>query len=259
MTNTFCFITCVTDEASYQCSLQHIKALDVPAGYEIETRKIAGATNMAAVYDDAMHSSDAKYKIYLHDNAFILEPRLLHHLLDIFRNPKVGMVGITGGTRIPASGVWYHDPLHSFGYFMGSFPRLGLIGSLIPKAWNRERIRPFRYLPVLGKYILAVCVDGVFMATQYDIPWRKDLYGGFIYYEGPHSLEFIKRGYEVVVARQDKPWVLHLGGKPRTPEEDAAYHARFRQNMEVFKREYAPFIGKHIRQIRAMVHSHSAT
>lgn len=254
--DAFCFIACVADEDMYARCLEHIRELDVPHRREIETRKIVGATSMAAAYDDAMRSSDARYKVYLHDNALILERRLLHHLLDIFGNPKVGMVGITGGTRIPKSGVWYHDAFHSFGYFMRYGRLQGFPYNLLPPAWNKEKLRPFNYLPILRKCIPAVCIDGVLMATQYDIPWRKGLYDGFIYYEGPHSLEFIKRGCEVVIARQDKPWVLHLSGKPRTPEEDAAYRARFQEVMTIFRWEYAPFIGKHIRQIRAMVRSH---
>ncbi|HHW15705.1 MAG TPA: hypothetical protein GXX28_12370, partial [Firmicutes bacterium] len=214
---------------------------------------IRGGRSIAAAYDEAMRSSDARYKVYLHDNALILEPRLLYHLLDLFADPKIGMIGITGGTRIPKSGVWYHDALHSRGYFMRHGREVGIPFIWLPDWLNPKKIRPFRYLPVLGRYTPVACVDGVFMATQHDVPWRKDLFGGFIYYEGPQCLEFIKRGYEVVVARQKRPWVLHLDPKERTREEDEAYHARFREVMEVFRREYAPFIGKHIDAIRRMV------
>ncbi len=226
---------------------------DLPDGYEIETRRIVGATSIAAAYDEAMESSDARDKVYLHDNAIILERRLLHHLLDLFRNPKIGMVGITGGTRVPQSGVWFHDALHSFGYFMRYGREVGFPFVWFPDWLNPKKIRAFRYLPVLGKYKPVICIDGVFMATQYDVPWRKDLFGGLIYCEGPHSLEFIKRGYEVVVAHQGQPWVLHLDPKERTRGEDAAYHARFREVMEVFRQEYAAFIDKHLNTIRHMV------
>ncbi|MGE5598147.1 MAG: glycosyltransferase [Bacteroidota bacterium] len=141
MRDAFCFITCVADEEMYAHCLEHIQALDLPPGYEIETRKIVGATSMAAAYDDMMRSSAARYKVYLHDNALILDRHLLYHLLDIFRNPKVEMIGITGGTRIPKSGVWYHDALHSFGYFMRYGRLQGFPYNLLPLAWNKEKIR----------------------------------------------------------------------------------------------------------------------
>jgi hypothetical protein len=108
------------------------------------------------------------------------------------------------------------------------------------------------YLPILKPYLPVACIDGLLMATQYDLPWREDLYGGFIYYEGPQCLEFIKKGYRVVVPRQKEPWCLHVGAD-RSKEDDEKYHKSFRQVMDIFKKEYSAFLNKNIKDIEAVV------
>lgn len=250
MKDGFCFVTCVRNEDMYGQCLEHIRMLDVPQGLAVETRKIVGASSIMSAYNEAMRSSDARYKVYLHQDTFILNRRFLYHLLHLFARPKIGLVGMMGGTVLPKSGVWFHDGLHCFGKIMRWGHRGGILNRWIPRKWNPDKLRYFAYLPVVGEYKSVLCVDGLLMATQYDIPWREDLYGGFIYYEAPHCLEFIKRGYEVVVPRQVIPWSFHRGAN-RTAEEDREYHAQFREVLQVFKREYAPFIGKHIREIGA--------
>jgi hypothetical protein len=225
----------------------------VPEGYTVEIKKINGAASMAGAYDEAMRGSDARFKIYLHQDTFILDPRFLHHLLRLFTaHPEIGLIGAQGGTHLPRSGVWFHDGLHSYGEIMRFGRRGGLLNRWLPASLNPARIRPFRYLPVKGEYLPVVCVDGLMMATQYDIPWRTDLFGGFIWYEGPHCLEFIKRGYEVVVPHQEQPWCLHWGAD-RTAAEDEVYHAKFREVLEIFRTEYEPFLGKDIAEIRRTI------
>ena len=40
------------------------------------------------------------------------------------------------------------------------------------------------------------------MATQYDVPWREDLFDGFDFYDVSQSFEFRKAGYTVGVPVQ---------------------------------------------------------
>ncbi len=63
-----------------------------------------------------------------------------------------------------------------------------------------------------GYCIGAEAVDGFLMATQYDIPWREDVFNGWDYYDASQSFEFRKAGYSVVVPHQDPPWCLHDDG-----------------------------------------------
>ena len=248
----FAFIACVNDEALWQRCEQHLKELIVPPGYDVEIIKKIGATNIARAYNEALAQSKAKYKVYLHQDTFVLNKNFLLDLLTLFADPKIGMIGVQGGTRLPKSGVWFHDGLHSFGTIL----RIGTIGgignSLIPAAWNKRKVRKLSYLPIWKPYLPVACIDGLLMATQYDLPWREELYGGFIYYEGPQCLEFIKKGYRVIVPRQKRPWCLHVGAD-RTAAEDEVYHREFSRVMEIFKAAYGSFLDKHIREIEKLL------
>ncbi|MCL4514681.1 MAG: glycosyltransferase family protein [Firmicutes bacterium] len=245
----FCFISCVNDEVLYAECERHIDALHTPDGYKIEKVKITGAKGMAEAYQKAMQQSDARYKVYLHQDTFILNKNLLHDVLQLFtRHPRIGMIGVVGATRLPSSGVWFNSALHSFGEAREN-RRGGGLNYLLGK-WNKQTDRLMRFRRVRGEYLPVVVIDGLIMITQYNIPWRTDLYGGFIYYEGPQCIEFIKQGYEVVVPRQKPTWCMHYGNRTeRAKDEEERYRAQFRANMEIFRREYAEFLRKPARTL----------
>jgi hypothetical protein len=47
------------------------------------------------------------------------------------------------------------------------------------------------------------------IVTQYDVPWRDDLFKSWHFYDISECIEFIKAGYEVGVPKQEEPWVMH--------------------------------------------------
>ena len=47
------------------------------------------------------------------------------------------------------------------------------------------------------------------IATQYDIPWREDLFTHFDFYDVSQSFEMRRAGYKVLVPYQETPWVIH--------------------------------------------------
>ena len=57
-----------------------------------------------------------------------------------------------------------------------------------------------------------LCIDGLLMATQYDLPWREDLFKNWDFYDVSQSYEFRKKGYNVMVPKMNKPWVIHDDG-----------------------------------------------
>lgn len=255
---SFAIIACVNNEDLWEECQSYIDSLVIPKGYKVEKIRITGATSIAHAYNDAILKSAAKYKIYLHQDTFILNKNLLFDLLDYFSAPEIGMIGVMGGARIPKSGVWFHDGLHSYGVIMRVGIAEGIFRKILPAKLNKRKVRKMSFLPVLVRYIPVACIDGLFMATQYDIPWREDLFGGFIYYEGPICLEFIKNGYQVIIPRQKEPWTLHVGAD-RTPEEDRKYHEEFRKNMGIFRQEYQWALGKTVSQITAASHDINPT
>lgn len=52
-------------------------------------------------------------------------------------------------------------------------------------------------------------VDGLLIATQYDVPWREDLFHHFDFYDVSESFEMRKAGYKILVPHQSVPWVIH--------------------------------------------------
>lgn len=96
------FIICVNDENEFQESLNYIDALDVPEGYNTDVIAVREAPSMAAGYNLAMQSSDAKYKIYIHQDVFLIYKELLKDLISLFQNnDQIGMVGVLGCRVLP--------------------------------------------------------------------------------------------------------------------------------------------------------------
>jgi len=55
----------------------------------------------------------------------------------------------------------------------------------------------------------------VLIATQYNLPWREDLFDGWHFYDASQCCEFLRKGYKIHVPIQRdndgnaKPWCLH--------------------------------------------------
>ena len=88
-----CFIMCVNNEDYMEEQVAYLNHLQVPEGYEIDVLNVYGATSMTSGYNEAMHASDAKYKVYLHQDTFIINPNFIADLLEIFEEEQIGLVG----------------------------------------------------------------------------------------------------------------------------------------------------------------------
>ncbi len=210
-------IIAASNNAAYrdEC-LRYIRQLEVPDGYTLSWTCVEGASSMTAAYNEAMARSDAKYKIYIHHDTFLICPTLLHSLIDIFtEHPDVGMLGVVGGSELRRDGIMW-------------------------KAWNRGRTRGWNSFSEVdinyqgtateGLWEVAA-IDGMFMATQYDIPWRDDILHGWDFYDVSQSLEFYKHGYRVAVPYQESPWCLHDCGYSKL--------GRYNENRKIFCEAYA--------------------
>lgn len=189
--NKFCIIMCVNDDLFYNECIQYIKWLEIPDGMEVEMLEIRDAVSMAAGYNEGMRSSDAKYKIYMHQDVFFRNKHLLGDILSIFRSDdKIGMLGLIGTRQIPDNGVAWH-------------------GEMVRDGKKTVAWEQYRYsLENDGMWDIET-IDGLFMATQYDVPWREDLFDGWDFYDVSQSFEMRRRGYRVVVPVQNQPWYMH--------------------------------------------------
>ena len=248
----FAFITCVNNETQYRECVQHIDALEVPQGFSVEKLSINGARNIAEGYDRAMRLSDAEFKVYLHQDTFVKNTQFLADTYRVFESDAaIGMMGVVGARKLPDSGVWFENNWwHSYGVLF-ECRRGGFLHSVLGPL-NKRKERTIRFKKVRGSSMPVVVIDGLIMVTRYDVPWRTDLYGGFVYYEGPHCVEFIKRGYKVVIPGQRVPWVMHYGPPlEKSDFEKEKLAESLANNAEKFRNEYPEFIGGDVKSLLA--------
>jgi GT2 family glycosyltransferase len=240
---SFVFITCVNNEAQYEICLRHINALTVPSGYSVETIAVFGAASIAEGYQGAMEASTAKFKIYLHQDAYLMHQGVLLDLLFLFRTyPRLGVVGVEGATRLPRAVLYsVNNAWNCYGRHW-TYRRPGGLSSLLGHA-NHRRLYFNRFRSFVGDYLPAVVVDGFFMVTQYDMPWTSPL-GGFELYDKVRAAEFITAGLEVGIARQQMTWVLHWGpAEEPTAEQHQRRQSALQQKAATFRRLFGPFVG----------------
>lgn len=187
-----CFIMCVNDDAYAKEAVWYIRHLKLPDGYHIEWQCVKGAMSMAAGYNEAMKKSNARYKVYLHQDVMILETAFIENLLHIFRDPKVGMVGMVGARKLSRNGELHET-------FCVGKVYMAAAGATWCNAMGEDQ----------GEECSVEMIDGLLMATQYDLPWREDLSCGWESYDVLQSQEFIRNGYRVIVPAMDHPWCRH--------------------------------------------------
>lgn len=195
-----CFIACCNNDRERDEMNVWIDRLWIPEGMEVEKREVTNAPSMCAGYNEAMNSSDAKYKIYLHQDIRILNPYFIYDLIDCFdRNPKAGMVGMFGAETVPESGVMW---------------QARRFGAVVHSEFSRERIaETFDEKVAFEKDFKAALTDGFLIATRVDIKWREDIFKGWDFYDASQSMEFTSRGYEIVIPVQKVTWCLHDFGQ----------------------------------------------
>lgn len=212
-----CFITCVNDEDWYgECRL-YLRHLHLPSGMEAEYLPIRGASSMCGGYHEAMDQSDAKYKVYLHQDTLVVNKHLVRDLLRIFEDAAIGLVGVIGCRSLPRSGVWW-DGLRTYGRVLHACEPESVVDSMCRQPE--------------GLYQEVEAVDGLFLATQYDLPWRADLFTGWHLYDTSACMEMKRKGYKVVVPNQSEDfWCIHCPKEKPLVSEYKAY-------QKIFVKEY---------------------
>lgn len=198
----FCFIMCVNDERYLEECTYYISRLKIPEGYEIDMLTIAEADSMASGYNAGMQGSDAKYKIYLHQDVFIVNRNFLQELLRVFADPGIGMIGMVGSPELAEHSImWYGERVGRIYTIDGVEAGVSVMSG--DGCWE---------LKAAEELCDVQAIDGLLMATQYDVPWREDLFTGWDFYDISQSFEFRRRGYRVVVPAMELPWCIHDDG-----------------------------------------------
>lgn len=191
-----CFITAVNDEVAYRECLFYIETLNIPDDYSVERIGIRNSTSITNAYNEACKRTNAKYKIYIHQDVFIINKNFIFDILAIFKEDLIAMIGVCGAKDIPINGVWWDSNRRVGKVYESSSGNMKLLG----------------FEEVCNKYEVVQAIDGLIMITQHDIKWRDDLFDGWHFYDVSQSFEFMRKGYNVVVPEQSKPWGIHECG-----------------------------------------------
>lgn len=189
-----CFIISTNNPVYAEECIYYIRHLVVPEGIEVDVLTVEEAKSLTAAYNEAMQCSQAKYKVYLHHDTFIINPYFIRDCLAVFReNPNIGMIGNIGVKKMPDSGVMWHVSRYGMLYEQHIYET-----ELLANAIGDGK-----------SYMEAEAIDGFLMVTQYDIPWREDLFDKWDFYDCSQSMEFIRQGYQVAVPAMKEPWCVH--------------------------------------------------
>lgn len=213
-----CFVTCVNHDKLYETCQNHVSELVIPEGFNVEIMPIYGAKSITKGYNLAISKSDAKYKVYLHQDTFITNKNFINDILHLFRShPKLGLLGVIGCTTLHTDGIWWNGD--------------GRVGKVL------EPTRLLEFSQVNGQFQPVEAVDGLIIVTQYDIQWREDLFESFHFYDLSQCQEFIRNGYLLGVPFQDQPWCKH--GFGRIAENNQYNYAEsFEKNRLIFVNHY---------------------
>lgn len=191
-------ILCTNDPLYLAEAQKYIRRLTVPDGFSVALLPVEGAPSMCAGYNAAMRQSDAKYKIYMHQDTMILNRHFLENIVELFRaHPQAGMIGMVGPVKLSSNAIMWKTGQNELGalYAPSDEP---YVHERVSDGWATARV---------------ACADGFLIATQADVPWREDLFDGWDFYDASQGMEFNRHGYEILVPEQKCPWCLHDDGR----------------------------------------------
>ena len=209
------FIMCVNDDRQADESEFYIRCLEVPEQYEVDVIRVREAESMTAGYNAAMENSDARYKVYLHQDTRIIAPGFIRDMINVFKNDDtIGMLGCVGCRKLPANG-------QAVGHWDVGMVYHNCIPGMLTLEQDKEQ-------PVEVE-----ALDGLLLATSRDVRWREDLFDGWDFYDVSQAFEFRRAGYEIVVPYQEEPWVVHDCGFAKLTNYD--------RNRKICMEEYPEF------------------
>ena len=189
------FIICTNNKLYYEECVFYLSKLIVPEDMVVDIIAIENAEYLTKAYNDAMKRTDAKYKVYLHQDTFIINQNFIEDVLRLFNNPEIGMIGLAGIEDLKR-------------FFINGFcwSKGEAYVNAVTKAYR------IFFGDIEDDHAYVQAIDGMIMITQYDYPWREDRYKGWDYYDISQSMVFLENGKKIVVPKQNRPWIMHDHG-----------------------------------------------
>lgn len=192
------FIICTNDEDYLNECKKYIERLIIPNGYTVSLLAVENALSMTSGYNEGMHSSDARYKVYLHQDVFIINRNFISDMLDCFNSDEeIGMMGVAGAKKLPQNADGWRSLNVGGAISIGTFADFGYGAVNSGETKDREIVE---------------FIDGLLIATSYDIDWDERI-EGFHFYDVSQCVKFRNEGLKIVVTKQlNKPWTVHDEG-----------------------------------------------
>ena len=180
-----------TGDKAIQELANSLKDIAIPVGYSADFMFTMAHSKWSA-YNELMNKTDAKYKLYLDENVEIVNKNFLVELINIFNSDKnIGVIGCAGAKILSTHGICHTSEQRCGKLFFGAEKNLA--------DWSNQN----------EVYSTAEAIDGYFMATQYDITWREDIFKGDSFGDTAQCIEFKRAGYKIVVANQNDAWIWY--------------------------------------------------
>lgn len=217
--NTVAVIFCSNDQQMEDECLVYLRYLDVPVGMNLKAYSIWNAKGMCYGYNRAMYLINARYKIYIHHDSFLIKKDILSQIVQLFQSDtELKLLGIAGSMKM------------SDRYYWGAYDSQDLRLNLYQDRGMETVLS--RSLSYDKKIDEAKAIDGVMIATFTDLLWREDLFDEWHFYDISQCYEFRKKGYKTALVNDDSPWMLHETTLKRDSKERYEYYG------EIFKKEY---------------------
>ncbi len=185
----------------YAICIEALRALKIPIGFTTELVTIEASDSIAADRQQGMICCHADYKVYLEDNAIILDDNFIFKIIDIFTtNKEIGLLGAIGTNIVPTSGV--------------AISSSNLIGEIYDDQGRKVAGNP---PPPSQQEVKAII--GVVMATQYDLEWPTD-YNSEFFYDTAYSLEYQRHSYKCAVLTMSSPLIWKGYDTPHPPPKE---------------------------------------
>lgn len=191
-------ILCANQQSYVDELMRYIKQLLLPEHFSIELIVVNQASSMAQGYNAGMHAAHGKYKLYIHQDTFLIDPDILIHIIAAFHNDRsTGVIGIAGTTELTDDGIWWNSEAicHRSCIIQDDFL------DIMCKIQNNSH--------KLGTIENVAALDGIFLATSFDIEWRSDLFDGWHFYDISQCREFINAGANVTYYNSNFPVAIH--------------------------------------------------
>lgn len=212
------YILCANSEEYVEEVVEYISYQKIPEEYDVNVYVIYNAKSMTQGYNAGMHLSNARYKIYIHQDTFIFDPDYTWSIVQELKKGEYRMLGVAGAGKMSPDGVWWNcNPLDKHLCLYQD-----TILSMLPSVTESPE----------NEFVPTVCLDGVLIATSLDMEWREDLFSNFHFYDVSQSYGFNKSGYKVGIYNNKRVGVLHemsVSKKPQTEREYEISRQKFVQ------------------------------